>query len=149
MKVKNFGTRTVETIEPQETLLQAARIMREAHVGSLVVVESSDEALLPIGILTDRDIVVEAVAQNLPMESTLVEDVMTEDLVTCFEDDDLDHAVELMKRNGIRRLPIVSEEHSLCGILSLDDVLERDEKDVHSLGDVPRTQRNWEREVRT
>jgi CBS domain-containing protein len=148
MKVKNFATSDVETIEAQETVLQAARLMREAHVGCLVVVERAEDELLPVGILTDRDIVVEAVAHHLPVETTTVQDIMSEDLVTCFEDDHIDHAVELMRSNGIRRLPIVSEEHSLRGILSLDDVLEKDQKDMPALVDVPRTQRNWEREIR-
>ncbi len=148
MKVKNYATPNVETIEAQESLLQAARLMREAHVGCLVVVDRAEGELFPIGILTDRDIVVEAIAHNLHVESTPVEEVMSEDLVTCFEDDHIDHAVELMQRNGIRRLPIVSEEHSLRGILSLDDVLEKDEQDMPALKGVPRTQRNWEREIR-
>jgi CBS domain-containing protein len=99
--------------------------MRTSHVGDLVVVEIRNERHVPIGIVTDRDIVIGAVASDPDHINYLyVRDVMSSDLVTAHEDEGIETALKKMHQHGIRRLPIVDETGALVGILTLDDVLQ-------------------------
>jgi CBS domain-containing protein len=99
--------------------------MAELGVGDLVVVENGHDGLpRPIGILTDRDLVVEVLADPLRnAETTTVGDVMHGDLVTATEDDDVERVVDMMRVHKVRRIPIIDEQGGLQGILSLDDVI--------------------------
>jgi len=126
--------RTVVTIDASDDLVTAARLMREKHIGYLVVVESSvrDQALKPIGVLTDRDIVVTVVARGADPRSLRVGDVMTRNPVTVMREDSIADALEQMKRIGVRRLPVVGDCGVLAGIVSLDDVLTRMAADMES-----------------
>jgi predicted transcriptional regulator len=125
MKVSELCRRDVVTVRPFDDLATAARIMRERHVGYLVVVEPNlqEAGLVPIGVLTDRDIVVSVVAPEVDPRSLRVCDVMTPQPVTALAEDCLKDALERMEHSGIRRLPIVGEYGALVGVLALDDVL--------------------------
>ena len=101
----------------------AARLMRENHVGCLVVVEEADGKRIVVGILTDRDIVTGVVAPGLATDALHVGDVMTTDLVTAREDDSLIDLMRSMRRKGVRRVPVVSGQGELVGLVTLDDVL--------------------------
>jgi CBS domain-containing protein len=116
--------REVVVAEPNEPLLEAARRMRDEHVGSLVVVEGPPDRRVPVGIITDRDIVIYAVAIGGGIPDRTVDSCMTQELVTARERDGLAEVIHLMRTNGVRRLPIVDEAGVLQGILTLDDVLE-------------------------
>jgi CBS domain-containing protein len=118
MKVKEVMTKKPETVHPQSGLQAAAQLMRKVDIGSLPVVK--DGRLQ--GILTDRDIAVRAVAENRDMATTLVDDVMSRDVVVVEEDQDVAEAARLMQANQIRRLPVVSHEGRLTGILSMADL---------------------------
>jgi len=149
MKAKDLASYPVVTLERHETILSASRKMREFHVGVIVIIRKGEEGDIPIGILTDRDIVIEAVSRDLPAISTLVSDLMSDDPVCAHENDEIHTVFSLMKENGIRRIPLVDEQYHLKGIISLDDLL-----GVKSLQDIefsslPRLQRNWEREARS
>jgi CBS domain-containing protein len=125
MKVSEICSKSVVTVRPSDDLATAARTMRERHVGYLVVVEPSEQTagLVPIGVLTDRDIVVSVVAQEVDPRSLRVCDVMTPKPITVLGDDCLKDALERMEHSGVRRMPIVGEYGALVGVLSLDDVL--------------------------
>lgn len=103
-------------------LSEAARLMRERHVGCLVIVEDTDAGRVPIGMLTDRDIVVAAVAKDLDARTIATGDVMATDLVTAREDDDTIGVLRRMRRSGIRRLPVLKRNGTLAGIVTVDDV---------------------------
>ena len=121
MTVGEICTRSVVTAEPDETIAEAARRMRDRHVGALVVVDTQRR---PVGMLTDRDIVVSAVAQSPDkLDALLVGDVMSRDLVTAREVEAVDDVLLRMRTTGIRRLPVMSADGQLEGLLALDDIL--------------------------
>jgi CBS domain-containing protein len=134
------------TAHPDETVAEAAKRMRDRHVGDLLVADTQER---PMGILTDRDIVVSAVAQSPDkLESLLVSDVMSRDLVTARADETLDDALNAMRTRGVRRLPVVSADGRLEGIVAFDDILEAMSEELGELvGLVAREQRR-EREAR-
>ena len=105
-------------------LVEAARLMREHHVGSLVVVVDRLSERVPVGILTDRDIVVAVVAKALDPRALTVGDVMAGELLTVREQDGIPDALRLMREKGVRRLPVLTHSGALAGILAIDDLLE-------------------------
>ena len=105
-------------------LTEAARLMREHHVGSLVVVKEGDPDRTPVGIITDRDIVVEVVAAGLDARVLTVGEIMGRELVTAREQDNVLDILRVMRRRGIRRMPVVTASGSLAGIVTIDDLLE-------------------------
>jgi CBS domain-containing protein len=105
-------------------LVEAARLMREHHVGSLVVVVDRLSERVPVGILTDRDIVVAVVAKEVDPRSLTAGDVAAGDLVTVREKDGIPDALRLMREKGVRRVPVLTHSGALAGILTIDDLLE-------------------------
>lgn len=101
----------------------AARLMRDNHVGCLVVVDEVDGRRIVVGVLTDRDIVTAVVAPGIDATTLTVDDVMTTDLVTAREDDSLIDLMRSMRRKGVRRVPVVGGQDELIGVVTLDDVL--------------------------
>jgi CBS domain-containing protein len=118
-------TRIVTVVYPSMALNEAARLMRERHVGSLVVVEelSLNERVV-VGMLTDRDIALGVVAADRDPHGMRVGDVMSKDVVTAREQDSVLDLLGSMRRKGVRRIPVVAPQGTLIGIVSLDDVLE-------------------------
>lgn len=103
---------------------QAARLMREQHVGCLVVVEDMAVGCVPVGMLTDRDIVTEIIAKGLDPLTLRVGDVMSAEPSVTYAADTLPDVLAGMRRTGVRRLPVVDSKGVLQGIIALDDVLE-------------------------
>jgi CBS domain-containing protein len=114
------------TVRRSDEVVHAAEIMREKHVGFLVVVEPDpvDGFMRPVGVLTDRDIVVSVVAQDLDPRSVRVGEIMTLNPVIAHKSDAMEAALRKMRDFGIRRLPIIDARGELVGILAMDDVLE-------------------------
>jgi CBS domain-containing protein len=119
MSLERICTKVVVTISPDATVLEAAKLMHSKHVGCLVVLDDSR----PIGILTDRDIVLKTIAAGEKPEATLVKRAMTTNPTAVNVNYDLLDAVRLMRGRGVRRLPIVDEHRHLFGIVTLDDLL--------------------------
>lgn len=117
-------TRSVVIAFRGTTLNGAARLMRENHVGCLVVVEELEGERIVVGVLTDRDIVIAVVASDIDPGTMRVEDVMTTDLVTAREDDSVIDLLHSMRRKGVRRIPVVGGQGQLVGVVTLDDVLD-------------------------
>jgi CBS domain-containing protein len=107
----------------QTTLVAAAQLMREDHVGSVVVVEEDDGSRRVCGMVTDRDIVMSVVATGLQPEPLCLEDIMSEQLVTVAEGDAMPVVMRAMRDHGVRRLPVVDAHDELLGIVTMDDVL--------------------------
>jgi CBS domain-containing protein len=125
MTVGEVCKRGVVVAAKDETIVDAANHMRASHVGDLVVVEDRKGRRVPIGMITDRDIVVGAVAANSGhIETLLVGDIMNADVVTARETEPLEAALKKMEEHGIRRLPVVDGNGALVGIVTLDDVLQ-------------------------
>ena len=127
MSVGDICRRNVVTIAPDATLSQAASIMREAHVGMLVVVgapqgEAADRTVQ--GVLTDRDIVVTVVGRQVDPGALKVVDVMTRNPLLVAEGASVAGALGLMRADGVRRVPVVGARNQLLGVLSIDDVLD-------------------------
>jgi predicted transcriptional regulator len=104
-------------------IVEASKLMRKYHVGSLVVVSQNSEGSIPIGIITDRDIVIEIIAEEVPIDSVTIKDVMTRSPVVLREDDNFFESINLMREKGIRRLPVTDSLGKLTGILAADDLL--------------------------
>lgn len=116
-------TRSVTFAYRDTPLNGAARLMRENHVGSLVVVDDVAGQRIVVGMLTDRDIVTAVVASDLDAAALRVGEVMSTDLVTVREDDSLIELMRAMRRKGVRRVPVVGGQGELIGLATLDDVL--------------------------
>jgi CBS domain-containing protein len=124
MTIRDACNRDVVVAPKTEMIVDAAKRMRTSHVGALVVVENRNGEHVPIGIVTDRDIVVSVVAGDPDhINFLLVSDVMSSDLITAQEHDPIEVALNKMHDRGVRRLPIVNGRGALVGILTLDDVL--------------------------
>ena len=117
-------TRSVAFACKTHSIGEAARLMREHHVGSLVVVEEAEPGRVVVGMLTDRDIVTGVVAKGVDPESLRVEDLMGADLVSAREDDSVIDLLAVMRRKGVRRIPVVDAQGVLVGLAALDDLLE-------------------------
>jgi CBS domain-containing protein len=126
MNVGSACKGNVITVREFDDLTTAAQIMRDKHIGYLVVAEPnvSDGTVRPVGVLTDRDIVVGVVARQVDPRTLRAGDVMTRQPVVVEDGDSLEAALGDMRRIGVRRLPVVSRAGQLVGILSLDDVLD-------------------------
>lgn len=123
MKAGEICNHNVVTVSPRDSIRTAAELMRQHHVGDVVVAEDRGGLLTPLGILTDRDIVVEVIAESVGLDDVTVRDTMTDQLVTANEDDDLLATLMEMRKNGVRRLPVVDDNGRLVGILTADDVI--------------------------
>jgi CBS domain-containing protein len=113
----------VQVVTPDATIHAAANLMREHHVGALIVVDDDADPLKPVGIVTDRDIVVAIVALALDPEIFLIDDLLGRPLVVAKATDPIHEGLALMKEKGIRRLPLLDKAGRLNGIVSLDDII--------------------------
>ena len=118
MKLKEIMAQNVETVGPDATLQEAAEKMKLHDIGVLPVVEGKK----PIGVVTDRDITLRAVASGADVTKTKVREVMTREPRFAYEDQTISEACELMEKNKIRRLVVLNREGGLVGVLSLNDV---------------------------
>ena len=122
-QLKDFATSVVAVVQHETTALVVAQLMRKHHIGALVVVEAGEENK-PVGIVTDRDLVLELMAEGLDPAVFTAGDIMSVDLVVASPDMDAMDAVQLMKLHRLRRLVIVDDAGRLVGIVTMEDVLE-------------------------
>lgn len=123
MRIDEICTHDVVEVTPEASIHEAASLMRSRHVGCLVVTDRSGGECIPVGMLTDRDIVVAVVAPDIDAEVLTVGDVMTTPVIVCGAGEDLFEALERMRNAGVRRLPVVDGNGALAGLLSADDVI--------------------------
>jgi CBS domain-containing protein len=125
MKLKEIMTKHVEAVGPDPPIQEAATRMRSLDVGVLPVFEGDRL----VGMLTDRDLTLRAIAEGKDPKTTTVQEAMTADVAYCFEDQDVEEGQRIMKENQIRRLPVLNRDKLLVGIVSLGDFATRtDEK---------------------
>ncbi len=124
MSAGEYCNREVIITGENVSITEAAMLMKQHHVGDLVVVAKQGEKTLPIGIITDRDIVVEVIAEKTDPDSLTIKDIMSKDLIMVEEKETLLDTLALMQNQGVRRIIVVNDQGSLQGILSADDAIE-------------------------
>lgn len=118
MQVQQAMSRTAKIVNPNTTIRDVAQAMRESNIGALPVGENDRL----IGMVTDRDIVVRAVAEERAPGNTTVRQVMSDDVFYCFEDDDVEQAAKVMADHQVRRLPVLNRDKRLVGVIALADL---------------------------
>lgn len=124
MSAGEYCNREVIVVSKSEPLSEAISLMRSHHVGDVIVVETTAAGAIPVGILTDRDIVLEILAEDVDPNAVSISDVMSYELVTVSADTKLIDTIKLMRDKGVRRIPVVNQQGVLEGLLSVDDLLE-------------------------
>ena len=150
MSIGEICNREVIVIDKDSSIMEAAKLMREHHVGTLVVIEERtavDDAI-PVGILTDRDIVIEVIAEEVDFNAIAVRDVMSDELVTARETDGIWETMQRLRARGIRRVPVVTEAGKLAGILAVDDLLELLAEELTDLSKLIKREHQYEQEMR-
>jgi len=144
MRVERIYSRTVVGTSRSSSLGSAAALMRKHHVGSLLVTDDPPEDGRALGILTDRDVVVQAVAEGLDTRTLTVGDVMSPGISYIAEKADLHEALEIMRQSGVRRLVVTRDGGKVAGVLSMDDVIDGLAADMASLAGLVKTERDRE-----
>ena len=148
MTVGKFCNREVVVAKRGNTILDVAKLMRQYHVGDVVIVDTIDDRNIPVGIITDRDIVVELLATEVSLAEIAVGDAMSFEVVTAHEYASIWDALQTMRSHGIRRIPVVNDAGGLEGILCADDLLELLADELSTLAGIPGRQCQGEKEKR-
>jgi CBS domain-containing protein len=144
MPISEICNREVVYALRDTSSLEAAKLMREHHVGDLVVVDDNEGVKVPVGIITDRDLVVEIMTPELDPSAITVGDIMTPELAVVKEDAGLYESIQYMRAIGVRRLPVVNNDGGLVGILTLDDLLELLAEEMSTLAKLVRHEQKKE-----
>ena len=123
MTVGEYCNRSVIVIAGDESIKAAAQLMRKHHVGDLVLIEEREAKRVPVGIVTDRDLVVEVMAPGLEPEQLTVRDIVVESPFLVREEDSLFDALEMMRGRRVRRVPVIDADGELVGIITVDDLI--------------------------
>ena len=146
--IGEFCVRNVVTVAREATVVEVATLMRQYHIGAVLVVEERADGKFPVGVLTDRDIVVEIVAAGLDPASVKVGELMQRPVTTVTESADYGETVRLMAVNGVRRMPVVDAHGRLVGIITVDDILRQLAGPLVALADLAVRERHYETETR-
>lgn len=148
MLTGEYCNREVTIIGRGDSVTKAAKLMREHHVGDVLVVDSNNGERTPIGILTDRDIVIKVLAEDLDLNTVTLEDIMSLKLVTVQESDDLMATIKRMRLYGVRRIPVVNSRGGLIGVLAVDDILDVITEQLMDIDQLIENEQNREKKLR-
>jgi CBS domain-containing protein len=146
--IGRFCVHNVVTVTRETAIAEAAKLMRKHHIGALVVVEQSREGPVPVGVVTDRDIVIEIVGAGLSPETVKVSEILQRPVVTVQQEAGYAEAVRSMSVNGVRRMPVVDANGALVGIITIDDILHQLAGPLLALGELAGRERHYETETR-
>ena len=146
MSIGEICVRDAVVASRETSIEELAQRMREAHVGCVVVL--GEDARTPVGLVTDRDLVIELLAQRVDPASVAAGDVMSTDLVLVGEREPVFETIQRMRQRGVRRVPVVDESGALCGIVSMDDLVEYLVEELSDLVRVVRRERMHEAQLR-
>jgi len=149
MKAGELCNREVVTATRETTIPEAARLMRDHHVGSLVIVEMHEGRKEPVGIITDRDLVIEVIAEHVDFDTVTVGDIMSYALLKISEQESVFDTAQRMRARGVRRVPVISGTGELIGILALDDMLELLSEELSLLAKLTSREGEQEQKKRT
>ena len=124
MPISELCNREVIIIQKDESVLEAAKLMRQHHVGDVIIVEEQNGIKKPVGIVTDRDLVVEIMATGLDPKVITVGDITVSKLVAVQESTGIFDTIQYMRRKAVRRSPVIDDRGGLIGIVTLDDLLQ-------------------------
>jgi CBS domain-containing protein len=148
MRIGELCSRNVIQCTAKTTALEVAQLMRSSHVGDVVVTDQPNGERIPIGIVTDRDLVVAVMAVEGDPALVTAGDLIGKELVTTGEENDAYEVAELMRMRGVRRVPVVDEHGALVGIVTLDDLLRVIGEQIAFLGRVIARERLEEEQSR-
>ena len=148
MLVKDVCTPDVVCCEPQTLARDAARLMRNRHVGDLVVVNELEGERVPLGVVTDRDLTVEVLGNGRDPATTIVADFVRQPVVIAHEEEDCSQVIDRMRQNGVRRVPVVDGRGAAIGIITLDDLLRVFVNEASALLEIMEAGENRERRTR-
>ena len=148
MNIGSLCNRNVTAVPRDTTIADAARVMRSNHIGNVLVIDDSDGERIPIGIVTDRDIVLEVVAAGLDPGQLKVGDLLIAPLVIAHEAESCEDTIRLMALKSVRRMPVVDAEGCLIGVITLDDLLPYFAAPLAQLSELAARGRNREIEMR-
>lgn len=124
MKVGEYCKKAVVAIASGSDAAEAAKLMRKQHVGFLIVYREQDALRKPLGVLTDRDLVLGVMARDVDPQAVTVDDIMSRQPLVATEADELSDMLHAMRFAGIRRVPVVDDRGALTGIMAIDDAIE-------------------------
>jgi CBS domain-containing protein len=148
MSVGNICNREVVIARRDDSIVEIARLMRRHHVGSVVICEERHGHNKPVGIVTDRDLVVEVMATSVDEGEVSAGDIMSYELLTAREQDGLWEVMQRMRARGVRRVPVVDKDGGLLGILTADDIIELLAGELGDFAQLIVREQRREREVR-
>ena len=144
MSVGDFCTREVVIVNKESSIEELAQVMRQYHVGDVVVAEERAGERIPVGIVTDRDIVIEVVAKGLALNTVTAGDIMSYDLLLVREQEGLWDVLGRMRSRGVRRVPVVNDRGALVGLITLDDLLDLLSEELGALAKLVRREQAQE-----
>ncbi len=148
MQLNSFCMLDVECCSPRTTALEAAHVMRRKHTGDLVVIDDDADQPAPLGIITDRDIVVEVLGKGLDPATTTIGSLIRTPVVVADAAEDSAQVLERMRTHGVRRIPVVGAGGKLVGIVTVDDMLKRLAADAALLTEVVSQEQSHEARTR-
>jgi len=148
MPIGEVCVRQVVVAPRAASVLEAAKLMREYHVGDVLVTEEREGRRVPVGIVTDRDIVLEVLAQDLDAGSLSVGEIMSNDLVTVAQNEGVFQTIQRMRAKGARRAPVVDDSGVLMGIVCVDDLVELLAEELNELAKLVSREQKREAELR-
>lgn len=148
MTLKSICNREVLIAQKSDTLVEAAQLMRNYHVGDIVVIEERNGLRYPVGIVTDRDIVIELIAKEVDVNTVTLGDVMYRDIILARENDDVSDTIKIMRQAGIRRIPVVDDSGTLIGIVTMDDLIDLIAEQLKDLAELISMQQSQEKKYR-
>ena len=148
MTLKTICNREVLIAQKYDTLVEAAKLMREYQVGSIVVVEEQNGVRYSVGLVTDRDLVIEVIANEVDINSVTLGELMYRDIILGKESDDVNETIKIMRQKGIRRLPVVDDNGALVGIVTLDDLIDLIAEQLKDIAALIGKQQNVEKRYR-
>lgn len=145
--ISSLYEKNVICVDKNSSIGDAAKLMRKKHVGSVVIVNREKNKSVPIGILTDRDLIVKAIAQDVPLESISVSDIMAPTIALAHEGDGVYDMIKVMKENAVARLPVVNFQNELIGIITARKIIQLISKELSDLADLPSMQQHKEKQL--
>lgn len=148
MPIGELAIRQVVVASRDTSVLEAAKLMRRYHVGDVVITDQVGGRRVPVGIVTDRDLVLEVLAQEVDATKLSVGDIITGDLTTVRDYDGVFQTIQVMRAKGARRAPVVDSEGALVGIVSLDNFVELLAEELSELSKLISREQKQEAETR-
>jgi predicted transcriptional regulator len=148
MSVDKICNPNVVTAPADANIADVAARMREAHVGDVVITEYRQGREVPIGVITDRDIVIEVMAPGIDPNAVAAKDIMSSDIVAVKRENGVEFALAAMRKAGVRRVAVVDQDDALVGVLSVDDVIEHLSAMLGDIAEMLRTEQRKEAKLR-